>query len=87
MNVENRLLKVMRKTVGFEGDAIDPEDDFFDGTLLFDSIDMLEIVLGIKKEFGLEIVADKGEAAIFRNFREMTAYVSEMLEEKNSGSA
>lgn len=84
MELEDRLLKVMRKSVGFEGDTIDPEDDFFEGSLLLDSIDMLEIVLGIKKEFGLEMSVEKGQSVVFRNFKEMADVVSKLLAEETA---
>ena len=82
MNLEDRLLKVLRKAVHFDGDSIDPEDDFFNGTLLLDSVDMLEIVLGVKKEFGLKMSVEKGQSVLFKNFKEMTEVVAKLLAEE-----
>ena len=82
MEVESRLLTVMKEAINFEGDEINKEEDFFDGSLLLDSIDILEIVLGIKKEFGIEIAVDKGEEVLFRNFNEMLDLVNLRLKEK-----
>lgn len=82
VEIESRLLTVMKDAINFEGEEIDKEEDFFDGSLLLDSIDILEIVLGIKKEFGIEIAVDKGEEVLFRNFNEMLNLVNSRLEEK-----
>lgn len=81
MNLDDRLMKVLRKAIGYEGDTIDVNDDFIDGELMLDSIDMLEIVLGIKKEFGIEMSVEKGESVLFRNFSEMKTAVNSLLEE------
>lgn len=77
-DIKKRLERVIRKAVDFQGDGIDGNDDFFDGSMGLDSIDILEIVLGVKKEFGIEIKLEKGEDALFRNFNELHALVEKM---------
>lgn len=80
MSTQERLAKVIKKAVDFEGDTITPEQDFFENGLALDSIDMLEIVLGIKKEFGVQLSLDKGQTPEFRNLRELSLLVDKALE-------
>lgn len=81
MSVESRLEKVVKHAIQFEGDSFDHNDDFFEGSLALDSIDILEIVLVVKKEFGVEIKLNGGDENIFRNFSELRDLVESMLTE------
>lgn len=78
---KKRLERVIRKAADFHGDIIDGNEDFFEGGFGLDSIDILEIVLGVKKEFGVEIKFEKGDNALFRNFNELSALVEQLLDQ------
>lgn len=80
MSTQERLVKVIKKAVDFEGDTIEPTQDFFENGLALDSIDMLEIVLGIKKEFGVQLSLDKGQTPEFRNIQELSLLVDKAME-------
>jgi acyl carrier protein len=79
MSTHERLAKVIKKAIDREESTIGPDDDFFEGKLSLDSIDMLEIVLGIKKEFGVQLSLDKGQTPNFRNIRELGVLIDEAL--------
>jgi acyl carrier protein len=81
MSINERLLRVFRKAIDFDGDTIDGSEDLLSGSLALDSIDMLEIVLGVKKEFGIEIALDKGEDPIFKTFDQLIEVIEERTAE------
>lgn len=80
MSTQERLVKVIKRAIDFEGDTIAPTQDFFENGLALDSIDMLEIVLGIKKEFGVQLSLDKGQTPDFRNIQELSVLVDQAME-------
>lgn len=59
-------------------DDIDPEEDLFgDSGLALDSIDALEIGVGVQKKYGIKINAeDKGTRAHFQSVRSLAEFVA-----------
>lgn len=59
-----------------EPHEIEPEEMLFGDGLGLDSIDALEIALGIAQEYGVEIKAeDEGTKEAFATLRSLSAYV------------
>jgi len=57
---------------------IDPEAPLYDKGLGLDSIDILEIALGISKTFGVKLRSDdKNNVEIFRSLRSLSSYVQQ----------
>jgi len=59
-------------------DDIDPAEDLFgDAGLALDSIDALEIGVGVQKKYGIKINAeDKGTRAHFQSVRSLAEFVA-----------
>lgn len=61
---------------------IDPDEQLVGGRLGIDSIDVLEMVIMMEKEYGLTIDNKDLGAQVFRSLRTMTDYI-----QKNAGEA
>jgi acyl carrier protein len=63
MTVLERLKKVTADTVGAEENEIIPSAKFVDD-LGLDSLDMVELVMSMEKEFGIEVKDEEAEKLI-----------------------
>jgi acyl carrier protein len=54
MSIEKRVMKVLTDSVGLSQADIKPNSDFVDD-LGFDSLDVVETIMGLEEEFGIEI--------------------------------
>ncbi len=59
-SIENRVTKVICEVLGVEADAVQQDMSFADD-LEADSLDTIELVMGLEREFDLEIADDEAE--------------------------
>ena len=77
-DVKDRLREVIIRTLRLE--AVNPED-ILDDTPLFgeglglDSIDALELVVALEKEFGIKITDDEVGPQVFQNIGTLAAFI------------
>ena len=62
---------------GLAPDQIDDEAPLFDDGLGLDSIDALELVLGVEQTFGVRIEDEAEGLRAFRNITSLTAFITE----------
>jgi len=77
---EAELAQLIIKTLNLEISAaeIDPEAPLYGEGLGLDSIDVLEIALGVSKAFGVKLRADdKNNVKIFQSLRSLNAYIQQ----------
>jgi len=60
-----------------EPDDIDPDDPLFGNGLGLDSIDALELIVLLEKEYGIKIENPKDGQKIFYSIRSMANFISE----------
>jgi acyl carrier protein len=61
-----------------EADEIDPEEALFREGLGLDSIDALELALGISRRYGFQLRSDdENNARIFSSLRALTAHIEQ----------
>ena len=60
-----------------EPDDIDPEEPLFGDGLGLDSIDALELIVLLEKEYGIKIENPKDGQKIFYSIRSMAKYITE----------
>jgi acyl carrier protein len=81
-DIRERLLKALHAAIEVEGAPISDDEDFFDGRLELDSIDVLEIVIAIKKEFKIDLKLNANDKeSVFRNLRDLQELVNARLTE------
>jgi acyl carrier protein len=77
---EAELAQLIVKTLNLEVSAseIDAEAPLYGEGLGLDSIDILEIALGVSKVFGVKLRADdKNNIEIFQSLRSLNAYIQQ----------
>lgn len=77
---EAELAQLIIKTLNLEISAaeIDPEAPLYGEGLGLDSIDVLEIALGVSKAFGVKLRADdKNNVKIFQSLRSLNTYIQQ----------
>ena len=63
---------------GVTGDSIDPEAPLFGGGLGLDSIDALELALGIHQQYGLQLRSDdESNKKIFASVRALSEFIQQ----------
>jgi len=72
-----RELIVRQLRLKIDPTDIDPEALLFGGDLGLDSIDALELVVGLEKEFGVSITEQKVGEKVLRNVLSIAAYLRE----------
>jgi len=86
-NTENRIKKMIVNRLFLK---IQPEDIESDKSLVdsygVDSVSLLELVVGIEEEFGLQIGDDEFDIKNFSTVAALTAFVEKKLSEKNKGN-
>ncbi len=74
--LKNLLIERLKITIG--SDAIQEETELFSADGLdLDSIDVLELIVGIKKEFGVEIVDREIAEKVFISVGSIVRYIEE----------
>jgi acyl carrier protein len=77
MELEQRVSEIVVEQLGVSRDDIDAESSFTDD-LGADSLDLVELVMAMEEEFGVEIPEDDSEK--LQTFGDVVAYLKEKLE-------
>ena len=77
MELEQRVSEIVIEQLGVSRDDIDAESSFTDD-LGADSLDLVELVMAMEEEFGVEIPEDDSEK--LQTFGDVVAYLREKLE-------
>lgn len=79
-SLEEDVARLIIDTLNLEikPDEINPEEALFVEGLGLDSIDALEIALGVSKQYGVKLSTDNSDvASVFSSLRSLTAYIEE----------
>ena len=81
MSIEHRVKQVIIRTLSLEVDAdeIDDEDELFGGGLGINSMATIEIIVGLKEEFGIEVPDEDLRVELFDSVQTMADYVRSLL--------
>jgi acyl carrier protein len=77
MNLEQRVSEIIVEQLGVSRDDIEVESSFVDD-LGADSLDIVELVMAMEEEFGVEIPEEDSEK--LQTFGDAIAYLKEKLE-------
>ena len=77
MNLEQRMSEIIVEQLGVSRDDIEAESSFIDD-LGADSLDLVELVMAMEEEFGVEIPEEDSEK--LQTFGDAVAYLKEKLE-------
>jgi len=77
MELEQRVSEIVIEQLGVSRDDIEAESSFTDD-LGADSLDLVELVMAMEEEFGVEIPEDDSEK--LQTFGDVVAYLREKLE-------
>jgi len=77
MDLEQRVSEIIVEQLGVSRDDIETESSFVDD-LGADSLDLVEMVMAMEEEFGVEIPEEDSEKLL--TFGEAVAYLKEKLE-------
>jgi acyl carrier protein len=72
--VEERVKNIIVDQLGVEGNTVKPDAKFIDD-LGADSLDIVELVMAMEEEFGLEISDEDAEK--IRTVQDVTKYIQE----------
>jgi acyl carrier protein len=79
VDIAERVKKIIEEQLMVEGDAITEEASFIDD-LGADSLDIVEMIMEIEDEFGIEIPDEDAEK--ITTVGEATEYIKRLLEQK-----
>ena len=86
MSVVERLKKMLveQLNLNLRSEQIADDEPLFKGGLELDSVDTLEIIVGIEREFNLKINRKKVKkpAAVFKTVASLAAFVEKLLAKK-----
>ena len=88
--VREDLKRLIVESLNLEGltpDRIGDETPLFGEGLGLDSVDALELVLAIEREYGLEIQPHEVDRAVFTCVKSLGGFVARRLAESNGGAA
>jgi len=77
MELKQRISEIVMDQLGVSRDDIESESSFIDD-LGADSLDIVELVMAMEEEFGIEISEDDSEK--LQTFGDVVAYLREKLE-------
>jgi acyl carrier protein len=77
MDLEQRVSEIIVEQLGVSRDDIESESSFIDD-LGADSLDIVELVMAMEEEFGIEISEEDSEK--LQTFGDAVAYLKEKLE-------
>ena len=77
MNLEQRMSEIIVEQLGVNRDDIEVESSFVDD-LGADSLDLVEMVMAMEEEFGVEIPEEDSEK--LQTFGDAVSYLKEKLE-------
>ena len=77
MSLEDRVAEIIVEQLGVSREEVVPQASFIDD-LGADSLDIVELVMAMEEEFGVEIPEDDSEK--LQTFGDVVAYLREKLE-------
>jgi acyl carrier protein len=89
LNTRDRLKRLIVETMNFEGvapDSIDDNAPLFGESLGLDSVDALELVVALEKEYGFRIENTDSVREAFYSVATLAAYVDRMCADPESRS-
>ena len=75
--ISAKIKDILTSNLGIDPSMLTDEAELFGGEIGLDSIDSLEIIAGIDREFGVSMTGVEKEH--FQNVASLTAYVAEHL--------
>jgi len=78
MSVEEKVIKIIAEKLNVSEDQVKPEASFVDD-LGADSLDLVELVMAMEEEFGMEISDEEAEK--LRTVKDVLDYVKERVKE------
>jgi acyl carrier protein len=88
--LHENLKRIIIESLNLEGltpDAIDDDAPLFGDGLGLDSVDALELVLALEREYGFEIQPHEVDRAVFTSVSSLGGFVARRLEGTNGGPA
>ncbi len=79
MSVEEKVIEIIAEKLNLSKDQIKPEASFVDD-LGADSLDLVELVMAMEEEFGMEVPDEDAEK--LRTVKDAIEYVKQRLGEK-----
>jgi len=78
MSVEEKVIKIIAEKLNVSEDQVKPEASFVDD-LGADSLDLVELVMAMEEEFGMEISDEEAEK--LRTVKDVLDYIKERVQE------
>jgi len=78
MSVEEKVIKIIAEKLNVSEDQVKPEASFVDD-LGADSLDLVELVMAMEEEFGMEISDEEAEK--LRTVKDVLDYIKERVKE------
>ena len=78
MSVEEKVIKIIAEKLNVSEDQVKPEASFVDD-LGADSLDLVELVMAMEEEFGMEISDEEAEK--LRTVKDVLDYIRERVKE------
>jgi acyl carrier protein len=78
--IQDQLKTIIVETLNLDDvtpDSIDSDQSLFESELGLDSIDVLELVVRIEKDFGVKIENSESAKKILRSVNSLAAYIQE----------
>jgi acyl carrier protein len=72
-----KTLIIRQLKLDLEPSSIDPDEPLFGGSLGLDSIDALELVVGLEKEFGVSVTDQAQGEKVLRSVTSITRFLAE----------
>ncbi|OAQ21658.1 acyl carrier protein [Thermosulfurimonas dismutans] len=76
MSVEEKVIKIIAEKLNVSEDQVKPEASFVDD-LGADSLDLVELVMAMEEEFGMEISDEEAEK--LRTVKDVLDYIKERV--------
>ncbi len=78
MSIEEKVIKIIAEKLNVSEDQVKPEASFVDD-LGADSLDLVELVMAMEEEFGMEISDEEAEK--LRTVKDVLDYIKERVKE------
>jgi acyl carrier protein len=88
--LNDKLKRLIIESLNLEGhtpDTIGDDTPLFGEGLGLDSVDALELVLALEREYGFEIQPDQVDRAVFTSVNSLATFVEHRLAALNTGAA